>query len=148
LPHTAAQIMKRPSKVIVIIDREARSDCPGDFAARVHAELVSQLQASSSYQGSPPVSVICADRSLENWLVADPSGLRQHAYIVRDVRNRVGRNADSQDAVAMIKWAYGSRRSYEKARDAPRLAVKVRTFRNDVRQRSKSLDKLLREAGV
>jgi hypothetical protein len=60
----------------------------------------------------------------------------------------VGQNADGLDAIEIIQWAYGSRRYYDKRRDAPQLAAKVRTNRRDVRQRSKSLHKLLREAGV
>jgi hypothetical protein len=148
LPHTRVQVLKGYRKILVIIDRETRGDCPGDFAQRVQAELVCQLQAGYGYGGNPPVSVVCADRKLENWLIADPQGILGHAYIRRSIARRVGKNADSRDAVSIIRWAFGPQRHYHKTSDAPALAARVRVERNDVRKRSKSLDKLLREAGV
>lgn len=134
-------------KVIVVIDREQRPDCPGEFARAVREELGRQLNARFGYEDDPPLSVVCADRTLENWLVADPTGISQHAYIGRDIRRRVGTNADGLDALSIIRDAYRSGRHYHKARDAPALAAKVRVDRSDVRARSKSLNKLLREAG-
>lgn len=148
LSHTRAQILRRPSKVLVVIDREKRGDCPGAFAQRIHKELVAQLQTSYGYTGNPPVSVVCVDRSLENWLIADPEGIGTHAYIERDISKRVGARADGRDAVSIMQWAYGARRYYHKSKDAPHLAAKVRVGRRDVRNRSHSLDKFLREAGV
>jgi hypothetical protein len=50
--------------------------------------------------------------------------------------------------VAIIKWAFRSGSHYHKARDAPRLATKVRIRQQEVRNRSRSLDKLLRTAGA
>ena len=148
LSYTRAQILRGHSKVLVVIDREKRNDCPGQFAQRVQGELIAQLQAKYGYQGNPPVSVICADRSLENWLVTDPVGVRKHAYVQRDISKRVGSNADGLDALSLIQWAYGPKRYYHRSRDAAHLAARVRVRRQEVRQRSKSLDKLLREAGV
>jgi len=148
LSPTKAALLKGYSKVLVILDRETREDCPGQFAQCVLAELVRRLASDPRYQGHPPVCVICADRTLENWLVSDPEGLRSHGYIERDVSRRVGANADGRNAVEIIEWAYRANSRYHKRRDAPALAAKVRVERRDVRQRSKSLDKLLREAGV
>lgn len=147
LRFTRAAILARPSKVVVVIDREARNDCPGEFAQRVEIELKRRL-CSEGYSGDPPVSVVCADRSLENWLIADPEGIRRHAYIERGIASRVGNNADGHDAVGILNWAYGPGRRYQKTKDAPALAARVRVREQDVRRRSKSLCKLLREAGV
>lgn len=148
LSPTRAAVLRGYSKVVVILDRETRKDCPGQFAQCVLAELVRQLRSDFSYEGHPPVCVVCADRSLENWLVSDPQGLADHAYIEKDISGRVGANADGDDAVEIIKWAYRGNSRYDKRRDAPSLAAKVRVEQADVRGRSKSLDKLLREAGV
>lgn len=148
LPATRAVTLRPHSKVLVVVDREDRPDCPGAFAQSVRAELIRQLQAKHGYSGVPPIAVVCADRKLENWLLADPHSVHGHAYIRKDMRRRVGANADGLDAVQMLQWAYGRRRHYQKTKDAPALAARVRASRQDVRQRSKSLDKLLREAGV
>jgi len=148
LSPTRTALLKDYSKVLVIVDRETREDCPGEFARCVLAELVRQLRSNFGYEGHPPLSVICADRSLENWLISDPEGLATHAYIEKDVSRRVGANADGRDAVEIIEWAYRANSRYHKRRDAPALAAKVRVQQPEVRVRSKSLDKLLREAGV
>jgi hypothetical protein len=148
LSPTRAAVLKNHSKVLVILDRETRENCPGEFACSVLAELVRQLRSNFGYEGQPPVCVICADRSLENWLISDPEGLATHAYIDKDILGRVGANADGRNAVEIIKWAYRANSRYHKRRDAPSLAAKVRVEEQDVRRRSKSLDKLLREAGV
>jgi len=54
LAHTRVQLLKGYRKILVIIDREMRQDCPGDLAQRVQAELVGQMEANYGYGGSPP----------------------------------------------------------------------------------------------
>ena len=140
--------LKSTTRVIVVLDRESRPDCPGDFASRVETELLAQL-APFGNPRQPPITVICADRCLENWLLADPAGLAKHAYIAKSPASKVGNNADGvQDAQAVIRWAYRKGSKYHKRRDAPGLAEKVRVLDPAVRRRSKSLDKFLRVAGV
>jgi hypothetical protein len=139
-------LLRQPSKVLVVLDRESRNACPGEFAGDVQNELVRQL--GNGYRGTPRIVVVCADRTLENWLLADPDGIGKHNYIARDCRNRIRNNADGVNAEALLKWAYAKGRSYHKRRDAPDLALRVRSGSASVRRRSKSLDKLLREASA
>lgn len=148
LPATRALTLRSHSKVLVVIDREDRPDCPGDFAQRVCSELVRQLESTYGYRGTPPIVVVVADRTLENWLIADPQGIRQHAYISRDIARRVGSNADGLDAIRILQWAYRPGKYYHKTKDGPALAARVRVLQQGVRRCSKSLDKLLREAGA
>lgn len=143
-----ASILSGCGRIIVIIDLEMRADCPGAFAQKVADELRRQLRAQVSYTGVPPLSVVCANRCLENWLLADPEGIQRHNYIAKRISGRVGGNADGVDAIAVLKWAYKSGRQYDKVADAPALARSVRVTEMRVRQRSKSLDKFLREVGV
>lgn len=148
LRPTLAAFEKRCGRVVVVIDRERRPDCPGDFAQRVANELRRQLRARAGYDGEPPVSVVCADRCLENWLLADPEAFGGHAYIVRSVVKRVGNNADGIDAIGIIKWAFRRGKQYDKVRDAPTFAANVRAELPVARGRSRSLNKFLKELGL
>jgi len=141
-------VLKQVSQVLVIIDRENRTQCPGAFAQEVERHINAVMTSNYAYGGSPPIRVVCADRKLENWLIADPEGLHTHNYVVRDLSRKVGANADAKDGVALLKWAYRPGRYYHKTRDAPSLAAKVNVTDSSVRRRSHSLDKLLRECGV
>lgn len=146
--HTWLAMLKQPDKVIVVLDRENRPDCPGQFASAIRTELIRQLTEAFRYSGAPCLNVVCADRKLENWLIADPAEVAKHSYISRSFASKVGNNADSKDAEAIIKAAYRSGTQYHKRRDAPRLALRVRTNQPAVRNRSDSLDKLLREVSA
>lgn len=148
LPRVQIAVLKGYSKILVILDRETRQECPGDFAQELSRQISSQLGERHSYRNHPPICVVVADIMLENWLIADPRGVRNHANIDRDIANRVGNSADGRNPLAVLNYAYGPRRFYQKTRDAPALASCVRVLEPSVRKRSKSLDKLLRTAGI
>lgn len=148
VPLVWARLQKQVCVVVVVIDRENRGHCPGEFAQYVAQTIVEAMVAKYDYIGAPPISVVCADRTLENWLIADPKGLHTHNYIDKDLSKAVGANADGKDALTLLKQAYRPGRSYDKRMDAPQLASKIGTMQRDVRRRSHSLDKLLRECGV
>ncbi len=148
IPPIRAMVLKNVSLVIVIIDRETRECCPGTFAQDIKQTIIGMMQTRYHYVGSPPISVVCADRKLENWLIADPKGILTHNYIVKDLSRVVGVKVDGKDGETLLKGAYKPGRYYHKRMDAPKLASKVRTMRPDVRLRSHSLDKLLRECGT
>jgi len=148
IPSIRAMVLKNVSLVIVIFDREMREQCPGICAQDMNQTIIGTMQTRYHYTGSPPISVVCADRKLENWLIADPKGILTHNYIVGDLSRVVGSKADGKDAETLLKRVYKPGRHYHKHMDAPKLACKVRTMQPDVRLRSHSLDKLLRECGI
>lgn len=148
IPSVRVMVLKNVSLVVVIIDREGRAQCPGVFAQGIRQVILGTMQTRYCYTGAPPISVVCADRKLENWLIADPKGILTHNYIVKDLSRVVGSKADGKDALTLLKRAYQPGRHYQKRMDAPKLACKVRAMQPDVRLRSHSLDKLLRECGV
>jgi hypothetical protein len=148
VPRVRAMILKRVSRVIVVIDRENRLECPGQFAQYIQQIIVDSIRTRYSLSVGPNVSVVCADRKLENWLITDPEGILTHNYIVQDLSRAVGNNADSKDAEKLIKRAFKKGRHYLKNIHARELAVRTRTMKKEVRRRSHSLDKLLRECGI
>ena len=141
-------VLKNVSLIIVVFDREKRERCPGICAQDMKHTIIETMRNRYNYMGSPPISVVCADRQLENWIIADPKGIFTHNYIIKDLSRAVGSKADGKDALTLLKRAYQTGRHYHKRMDAPKLACKVRTMQPDVRLRSHSLDKLLRECGV
>lgn len=148
VPRVQTMAQKQVGRIIVVIDRETRDKCPGEFAQDIAQTVVEEMKMKHGYIGFPPISVVCADRKLENWLIADPKGILTHNYIVKDLSRVVGANADGKDALTLLKHAYRSGRYYHKHMDAPKLASRVRAMELDVRLRSHSLDKLLRECAV
>jgi hypothetical protein len=148
VPRVRAMALKRVRLIIVTIDRETRDCCPGEFAQDIAQRIFKIMAEKRSYVGYPPISVVCVDRTLENWIIADPKGILTHNYIVRDLSRAVRAKADGKDALTLLKQAYKPGRHYHKHMDAPKLAAKVRAMQPDVRRRSHSLDKLLRECGV
>jgi hypothetical protein len=147
-PHIAGLIIRQFTRIVVVIDREARAACAGEFASELARHLDKTLQDRRNYQGSPPFSIVCADRCLENWLLTDPGGIARHKYIVKDPSSRIGVNADGKDCLSILKWAYGNQRYYDKGRDAIRLAEYVRIELPEVQARSKSFRKLIKEASA
>ncbi len=148
LPRVRAAILKKFCKVIVVLDRENRNKCPGELAQEVRTQLVVRLRDGFNYRGNPPVEVVVADKMMENWLIADPQGISNHAHITQNLSGAVRNRADGLNAIQILKRAYSTGHQYHKTRDAPKLAKHVRVLNPEVRRRSRSLDKLLRVAGV
>ena len=81
VPLVQATLLKQVSRVIVVVDRENRESCPGEFAQAVARTIIGTLTFRYQYAGSPPISVVCADRKLENWLIADPAGVTSRQVV-------------------------------------------------------------------
>ena len=136
---------KQVDKIIVVIDLEDRVDCPGIFADFINRNIIDELIRSYSYCGYPRICTVVSNRTFENWLISDPPGIKRLSFIRRDISSAIGNNADGKDAISLLKRAYSRTRKYIKTRDAAKIAQKVRVDLNEVRSRSKSLDKLIRE---
>lgn len=145
-PKVRLAIYRDVAKVIVVLDRERRPECPGGVAAAIAIAIREVLRQQCGYAGLPPIVVVCADRSTENWLLADAEGLAGCNLLAR--RPSVGSrtNVDGRDASQALKNACRPGRSYHKRRDAPILAARVRVTDASVLQRSRSLRKFLKEA--
>lgn len=61
--------VRRVDKILVLIDHEHRTECPGD-----RAEALCKYFHAAGY---PLVSVVVKNRKLENWLVSDTSVFRR-----------------------------------------------------------------------
>jgi len=131
-----AFLHKSPDLIVVLFDRENRSECCGTLARQVEASLESGIPCS--------VGVVVKDRMFENWLVADLDALEQQParfrLSQRDRRLVAPNKSDRCDALSLLKRATGH--EYDKVRDAKnvlkraspeRIAANSRSFRGFLR---------------
>jgi hypothetical protein len=109
-------IQRGANQCIVLLDREANDDCPGDFSLR--------LQAEYRQRGFGNVSVVIKNRAFENWLIADPQSLSRGAHRRIQINDRIvrrieGSGADSLNAVAVLEGCING--GYHKRSDAIEL---------------------------
>ncbi len=130
---------RRVSALGIVFDRESRPEPALQLCRRAYDVAIQALPPSL------PIFVAVADRSFENWLLADPEGILTHALVVRDPANRVGSMSDGKDGVSILRWAFGDN-DYEKVRHAPQLAGVVDVRDDSVLSRSPSLTAFLKLA--
>jgi hypothetical protein len=130
---------RRVNKIVVVIDREQSSMCPGQRAQ--------ELRAAFHGSGFTEVEVVVKDRKLENWLLADAEGVSTlKGFSISDSLARRVRNAGADsigDAQAELERA--SSKGYGKRRDAVRIA-QVSSIAV-IEERSRSFRRFLRHVG-
>lgn len=128
--------------VVILIDREGRTECPGRWAAVLENEI------SKFTSDGVAVRVVVKDRTFENWLAADfdaLAGLRGRFTLTDADRNRVAPNkADHVDCYALLNRAC-RKGYYDKVADAGRI-LEVATVEG-IAANSRSFRRLLRVLG-
>jgi Domain of unknown function (DUF4276) len=107
------------TRVIVLVDREANTGCPGDLANEIGQPLAAATD--------PQVSVVVKNRTFENWVVADVNALRAcpgRFEVSRRLARAVRNNADHVDALTLLKRAVKTG-GYDKVQDAKRVLAKA-----------------------
>jgi hypothetical protein len=137
LPILKAQNAKN---VIVLIDRETRTECPGEFAN----SIMNRLQVPCANLGFTNLTVVIKDKTFENWLLSDPVALRQlrgRFHTKYTQRQTLFTRADTTPALQWIKEAVNGE-SYNKVSDSInilrradplRMAISSRSFRRFLR---------------
>lgn len=128
---------KRADRVIVVLDREGRTDCPGAFARQVETAIAGR--------SSIPVAVVVKDRCFENWLISDPDAISTLPSRFRlaasvELAARTDR-ADQQDALRALKDS-AIRKDYNKVLDSKRILAVSNVGR--MAQGSRSFRRFLR----
>ncbi len=111
-------LLREPDVIVFLLDREQRTECPGELAARIHDAL------HQSRKGLCPIQVVVKDRTFENWLISDVAALATQRgrfdLPPSAARSVVQSGADGFDALAVLKqWTAG--RPYRKADDSIRI---------------------------
>jgi len=128
------------NKIVVLIDRETRQDCPGNMAQ----SIASAFHAN----GHQHVNVVVKDRAFENWLVADMVSLQATAARKYDIRQGLidrirNSGADNMSAINLLDNCV--RGGYSKRRDAIEICKVVDPI--EVARNSRSFRRLMRVMG-
>jgi hypothetical protein len=135
---------RRADMIFVLIDRENRDVCPGQWAS----ELAQALAAHYSDSGVRTFKVIIKNSCYENWLISDTTvfaQMPQRFQLSASDVNRIRPNkADTVDAQVIIKRSIQGR-AYDKVADAIRIMSKANPL--EMAANSRSFRKFLREIG-
>lgn len=129
-------VQHRVVDIVILLDREARSECSGAWAS----QIVNLLEFPPRSRGW----VVLKNRMFENWLIADVEALkaspRRYNLTPADERRVMPDKADSCDALRMLKNI--TTQGYSKvddsriilsAADPLRIAANSRSFRRFLR---------------
>jgi hypothetical protein len=104
---------RNADRVILLFDRETRSECPGTLAQAVERKIRRE-----------GVRVVVKDRAFENWVIADLAALRKQPkrFEVSKATARAVQpdKADRVDALALLKRA-AIKDAYDKVEDSKRV---------------------------
>lgn len=131
-----------PDKIIVVLDREDRGDCPGDLANRGLAIILSDC---GYYLGQCGVAVIVANKEFETILFADYAAVDTLGILKEPISQTFPASTDSQNVLSWLNGHYEPGHSYDKPRDGKHLAQKIDLNNPVVLNRSRGLRKLIKE---
>lgn len=131
-------------KVIVLLDREDQSVCPGVWAQ----EITATLRQRCPEWPIDSLQVIVKDSCFENWLLADPSVFsnmpHRFALSPKNIASVVPNKADRANAQRILKEAVQGT-DYDKKHDAVRILKQANI--SIMAQNSRSFRRLLRQVG-
>ena len=132
---------RNADKIVVLIDREDRDECPPKFA-----KLIEQVFRKLGYD---EVTVVVKNRTFENWLIADIKALkslRGRFRVTKSFEKKVSPNkADNvRDGEALLK-AIAIDRKYHKRRDAKAITTIQEAL--EIARNSRSFRRFLRVIG-
>jgi hypothetical protein len=121
--HVRTQLVKATGSVLVILDRESRPQSASKFGETVLTEMIRQVKRLDGEDASKRIAVVVADRSFENWLLADPEGLARSKLFRRNTRivGQVACHADEKNAKELLQGSM-AKGWYERSLHGPQLA--------------------------
>lgn len=146
IAHVAAKrfpilLAKGVDLIVLLMDKETRSECSGDLAQEIERAAGRHLDATD-------VRVVFKVTKLENWLVADPQALRDlpglFEHVERIEKQVAHGRADAADAHELLKTC-SRKRGYDKKAGAIEICKKLDPER--ARKNSRSFRKLLKTLG-
>ena len=127
--------------LIVLLDKERRPDCPGEWANRIKTEF--------SNRGEPNIDVVIKNSTFENWLIGNLESVKEsfpkRFRIKENVLQRIERSgADSVSAQTLLNTCVmGS--EYCKRKDA--IDICTVSDPDIIARRSRSFRRLMRVVG-
>jgi len=130
---------KGAERVVVLLDRESRAECPGAISSAVKASLSPRCKCE--------LVVVVKDRKYENWLISDMRAFRNQQARFRisaGIRSSIEPNkADHVDGDALLRRIV--RGTYDKVADSKRVLHRADPIR--MAKNSRSFRRFLRCVG-
>lgn len=142
VPRVIGAAQKNPDKVLVVLDREGRVDCPPDLASKALEIITTELASRNIHT---PVSVVVCDRRFENLLMADTNLVDRFRFLKSRFSEKVGNSVDGKNVVGAFNECCLKGEKYDKVAHGIALAQRMDLQNQQVLARSRSLRKLVKE---
>jgi hypothetical protein len=142
LPYVKTAALKQPDKILVVVDREQRTQCCSDLA-RVALESLRDGLLKENLRAN--VVVIISDKKFEAVVMADYELVDTLEILSRPVSPDFAPTLDGTDPKSLVDAALKPGKKYDKVRHGGALASKMRLNDERVLARSRSLRKLVKE---
>lgn len=142
VPLVMAMLTKHPEKIVVILDREDRPECPGDLANRA----IAVIRANCGHcLMACAIVVVISDKNFECVLFADYEAVDALPILREKISARFPPHTDGAGVLGWIRHVLKPGCAYHKLRDGMFLAQRLRVDQTAVRARNRSLRKLVHE---
>ncbi|MGA8222519.1 MAG: hypothetical protein WB780_12765 [Candidatus Acidiferrales bacterium] len=142
VPLVMAMLLKNPDKIVVIIDKEDRVECPAELAQRGLAIIQSQC---GHCVGNCAITVVISNKSFECLLFADYEAVDKLPILRAPVSQTFPPTTNGQSVIPWIKSGLKPGSAYHKIRDGMFLAQRIDYGKPEIQGRCRSLRKLVRE---
>ena len=136
------QTSGRPDKVIIVIDREKRSDCCPALATTA-TSLLSRCLAAENVNMN--FTVVVPNPIFECWLLADVQALDSSPLFKARLSETIGSTTDGCDVLSMLKPCLKRGAKWDKVKYGKALAQRLDLQSNKVLSASRSLRKFVKE---
>jgi hypothetical protein len=143
-PRVRGMALKQPDRVLVVLDREGRTDCSPTLAAQAVTLLRGALQTENIFC---TLRVVVCDRKFENAIFADVQLVDRLQILRPDQKfsTLAAPNIDGTNVIGNLKNCLGEGESYDKVTHGLALVQKLDYDNPQILQRSRCLRKLISE---
>lgn len=142
VPRVRALRLKQPNKILVVLDREKRPECPPELARQGLEVINGEL----AHVGEPcPVAVVVANRHFECVLFADYMAVDNLNIANKSASELFGDCTDGKNVLSILRASSKPNTVYHKTEHGPRLARQLRVDEESVVSKSRCLRKLIKE---
>lgn len=142
LPYVRTAALKRPDKILIIVDRERRPECCPSLVQRAITIVTNGLLQVNL---ATPFSIVVSDKKFESIVMADYELVDRLPILERAVSPDFGESLDGKNPKPIVDRALKPGMSYHKVRHGGALASRMRLDDEIVLRRSRSLRKLVHE---
>jgi hypothetical protein len=142
VPLVFAMLTNAPDKIVIVLDREDRDECPADLAT-MGLEVIT---THCGYcLGDCTIAVVISNRKFESLLFADYAAVDSLPILKHPISHTFSATTDATSVVTWITPALEEGCAFDKVQHGAILAKRMNLDDPRVQQRSRSLRKLIKE---